>query len=122
MPLSVNGWLNNCLSTLNGVVAICAPASAESVICCGLRMDAAIICVSNIVNCEDVRDCADQMDSFLTDIIESAEEWGYICGSSARCKQCLVGTENEGHICFDAFLGEIRSMLSGLPVSLEASR
>ena len=43
IPLSVSGCFVICSSTLSGIVATCAPASADSVTCRGWRIDAARI-------------------------------------------------------------------------------
>ena len=43
IPLSVSGWWTICWRTLNGTVAMWAPASADWVTWSGLRMDAEMI-------------------------------------------------------------------------------
>ena len=59
------------------------------------------LCVIS-VNIKDLCDLADQFDTRLADVIQSAKEWGNICSSCVCCKDCLVCAEDQGNVCLDA--------------------
>ena len=74
MPLSVSGWWTICWRTLNGSVAMCAPASAAWVMWSGLRIEAARTSDVDLVDREDLGQLADHDHPVLVDVVEAPDE------------------------------------------------
>ena len=91
MPLSVSGWWTICWRTLNGSVAMWAPASADWVTWQRVpdrrREDLGV----DLVDREDLGQLADDDHAVLVDVVEPADERRDQPRAGLRREQPLVG-------------------------------
>ena len=106
MPLSVSGWWTICWRTLNGSVAMCAPASAAWVMCTRVADRRRQHLGVELVDRDDLGQLADDDHPVLVDVVEAADERRQQRRAGLRREQALVGREDERAVGLDALVGE----------------